>query len=206
MKRCVIFAAMPVAESLREWWENAQFFIAADAGYKTMQTFGITANLLLGDYDSAPIPTQAKHLLCLPSEKDDTDTHYAARKALETDCDEIVILGGIGGRMDHTMANLHTIVFLAKQGRKAFLINETTQITVLLPGTHRIAAQDDCYCSFFPIEAQANGVTLENMKYPLQDATITHEHPIGVSNEFMTQEAIVTVKTGGLYCMICKRE
>lgn len=206
MKRCVIFAAMPVSESLQAWWKNADYVIAADAGYKTAQRLGVQPDLLLGDYDSAPVPKTSVETVHLPIEKDDTDTYYAARRALKTGCDEVVILGGTGGRLDHTMANLQTLVFLARHHVRALLVDESTQVTVLLPGTHEVPAQSDVYCSVFPIGARAGGVTLEGLQYPLQNAMLTNAYPVGVSNAFTAPCARICVKTGGLYLMLCRKE
>lgn len=203
MKRCVIFAAQPVPASQRHWCSGASLVIAADAGYRSARALGVEPDLLLGDYDSAPPPDAGKTVL-LPAEKDDTDTFYAARQALAQGCEEVVILGGLGGRMDHTLANLHTLVFLAGQGVRAVLADEKNEITVLLPGRHRLPARAGWHCSFFPGGERAAGVTLEGLKYPLKDAVLTNAWPVGVSNEFAAPTAMVEFHTGMLYWMLCK--
>lgn len=77
---------------------------------------GVEPDLLLGDYDSAPRPEAGAKTVFLPAEKDDTDTYYAARKALELGATDVVIVGGLGGaRLDHTLANLQTLVFFGKK-------------------------------------------------------------------------------------------
>lgn len=203
MKRCVIFAAQPVARELRSWCDGASLIIAADAGYRSARALGVEPDLLLGDYDSAP-PPQSGKTVRLPAEKDDTDTFYAARQALAQGCDEVVILGGLGGRLDHTLANLHTLVFLAQQGARAVLADEKNEITVLLPGRHRLSARPGWHCSLLPAGDAARGVTLEHLKYPLADAVLTNAWPVGVSNEFAGPEAVVEFRQGVLYWMLCK--
>lgn len=205
MKRCVIFAAMPVSAKLAAYYENADMILAADAGYLSVQKLGLTPTLLLGDYDSAPVPQSTVPVLRLPAEKDDTDTYFAAKKAMELGATEVVILGGLGGRLDHTLANLQTILYLQQNKISAILADETTQVRVLLPGHHEIIAQENSYLSLLPTEASATGVTLAQVQYPLTDATLTNVWPVGVSNEFVAQYADVTVKTGGLFCIICKK-
>jgi thiamine pyrophosphokinase len=161
----------------------------------------------LGDFDSAPVPTERPDAERLPTEKDDTDTHYAARRALELGCDEVVILGGLGGRLDHTLANMQTLVFLEKQGVHAVLADETTQVNVLLHGTLTVYRPEGaCYCSVFPIGERAEEVTLEGLKYPLHDAVLTNVWPVGVSNEFLQDRAHISVRNGGLYILVCSKQ
>ena len=80
--KCVIFAGLPAAPELHSWWADADYVIAADAGYENACRVGVEPDLLLGDYDSAPRPEAGAKTVFLPAEKDDTDTYYAARKAL----------------------------------------------------------------------------------------------------------------------------
>ena len=203
MKRCVIFASLPVSAALHEWWDSADYVIAADAGYESARALGVKTDLLLGDYDSAPAPELDARTVRLPAEKDDTDTYYAVRKALEIGFEEVVILGGIGGRFDHTMANLQTLFYLAQSGVKGFLGDETTEVTVLLPGTYEFAKREDVYVSLFTAEKETGGVTLRGLKYPLTDATLTNAFPVGVSNEFVDEKAMISFKKGSLYLMFC---
>lgn len=204
--KCVIFAGMPVAPSLSGFWRDADCIIAADAGYAHARRLGLEPDLLLGDYDSAPRPPAGARTLCLPAEKDDTDTHYAARQALARGADEVVILGGLGGRLDHTLANLQTLIFLAQRGAHAVLADVDDEITALLPGTHTVPARRDWYLSVFSAGGCARGVTLEGLKYPLQNATLTHAFPVGVSNEFLGARAVVRFSSGVLYLALSRRE
>lgn len=201
---CVIFGAMPVSEAMRGYYEDAEVVIAADAGYQTAHKLGITPTLLLGDYDSAPPPSAAGTLI-LPREKDDTDTYCAARHAIALGVKSVCILGGLGGRLDHTFANLHTILFLQKNGIDACLADENTCVRVFLPGVHEVQAKENAYASLFPAGELAGGVTLEGLYYPLDNATLTNTFPVGVSNEFTAQSAKITVKSGALYYMVCQK-
>lgn len=204
MKRCVIFAAQPVSPTLAHWWEGADFVIAADAGYRSAMALGVEPDLLLGDYDSAPAPHLGGKMVRLPAEKDDTDTFFAARKALEAHCTHVTILGGTGGRLDHTLANLHTLVFLHRHGVHAVLADEANEVTVLGKGRHTVKARVGWYLSLFPAGACARGVTLRGLKYPLENAQLHNHWPVGVSNEFTAGEAQIALREGEVYCMLCK--
>ena len=203
--KCVIFAAMPVSAQMLRYCEDTDIVIAADAGWHSASKLGIEPDIFLGDFDSAEVP-QGKDVLHLPQEKDDTDTLYAARKAIALGAHEVVILGGLGGRFDHTIANLHTLLFLQSAGVHAVLADEKTEITVLSAGTHTIRAQKNVYLSLFPAGESAQGVTLQGVKYPLTNATLTNTYPVGVSNEFAAEKAQITLKKGQLYCILAAKE
>lgn len=204
--KCVIFAGLPVSQALCRFWQDADLVIAADAGYENARRLGVEPDLLLGDYDSAPCPPPDAKTVVLPAEKDDTDTYFAARRAIELGATEAVILGGLGGRLDHTLANLQTLVFLAKNGVRAWLADEANEATALLPGAHRFPARPGWYLSVFSAGDAARGVTLEGLKYPLRDATVTNFFPIGVSNEFAADTATVRFTGGVLHLMLSRRE
>ncbi len=204
--KCVIFAGMPVSQEMKSYCSGADFVIAADAGYKTARSIGIEPDLLIGDYDSAPAPAQGKTIIRLPAEKDDTDTLCAVKKALEYNMDEILILGGLGGRFDHTLANLQTLIFLAQTGVKAMLAEEQNEIMVLTPGEYRFAACKGYYYSFFSVGSSVEKLTLEGFRYPLSEARLTHAYPIGVSNEPVKEELTVRFERGMLFFVKSKKE
>ncbi|MEG1175466.1 MAG: thiamine diphosphokinase [Ruthenibacterium sp.] len=202
---CVIFAAMPVTQAMEPYYNDADVTIAADAGYRVMQQLKLLPDILLGDYDSAPIPADDKHVECLPREKDDTDTYYAARRALALGADRVTILGGLGGRLDHTLANLHTVAFLARSGVSARLADENTEIDALLPGSYRFARRDG-YVSLFPAGDSIEGVTLRGFHYPLTDATLTNSYPLGISNEFVADVGEISFTHGVLYLVFVREQ
>lgn len=204
--KCVIFAGLRVSQTLCGFWKDADLVIAADAGYENARRLGVEPDLLLGDYDSAPCPPQNAKTVVLPAEKDDTDTYFAARRAIELGASEAVILGGLGGRLDHTLANLQTLVFLAKNGVRAWLADEANEVTALLPGAYHFPARQGWYLSVFSAGDAARGVTLEGLKYPLHEATVSNFFPIGVSNEFAAEFATVRFSEGVLYLMLSRRE
>lgn len=131
MERCFIFAAGSFY-GLRERPAPGDLVIAADAGYRACQREGIVPDLLLGDFDSMEPPEGFAQLLRLPVEKDDTDTLAAIRAGLERGCTDFRIYGGTGGkRLDHTLANLQSLLFLRRRGARGFLYDDDFIWTVI---------------------------------------------------------------------------
>jgi len=177
--------------------EEQDFVIAADGGLRHCREAGIRPDLVLGDFDSLGKAPEEEQVLRLPVEKDDTDTLAAIREGLRRGYTRFRIYGGTGGkRPDHTLANLQSLLFLAKQGARGWLYDEYAVCTVLRNAALRLRGDGDF--SVFAMDGPAKGVTLRGLKYALQDAELTPDFPLGVSNSFCGGDAEITVRDGTL--------
>ncbi|MEG1932116.1 MAG: thiamine diphosphokinase [Pygmaiobacter sp.] len=204
-KRCVLIAGGAVSPTQKQWLRADDVIFAVDAGYLQATKLGVQPRLCIGDWDSCLIPQQAEELIVLPPEKDDTDTYHAARIAVERGFQNVLILGGLGGRLDHTLANISTLLYLREAGVTAILADEDTEITVLHNETRSFARRCGFYFSIFAQQGTAQGVTLRGVKYPVQNAAVRENYPIGVSNEILLDTAEVTVKNGTLLVLYARR-
>lgn len=211
MKRCIIIGAgdMTVSEiPVRE----EDFVIAADGGYAYCKVLGIMPDLILGDFDSigekeaeeiAGIQkTEPERIVLLPVEKDETDMLAAIHAGLDEGCREFYIYAGQGGRLEHTIANIQCLKYLKECGAVGYMLDGTGMILVAKDETVSFRPQAEGYLSLFSLGDRAEGVTICNMKYELSDAVITNSFPIGISNEFIGQQASVTVKNGTLVIIL----
>ena len=200
MERCVIFCAGAIEpEDLAlAGVTSGDYVIGADAGYLAAYRLGVECDLIVGDFDSSAPPADARAPLDLyPSRKDDTDCLIAVRKGLAHGCRDFVILGGLGGRLDHTMANFQTICFLAEQGCGAVLYGCKTTAMALHSGAVTLPSREG-YLSIFAMGSACRGVTEEGLSYSLDKAVVTNTFPIGVSNRFTGAPAVITVEEGTL--------
>ena len=110
----------------------------------------------------------------------------------------MTLLGALGGlRMEHTLANLATGLWLEKQGVRAILEDERSRVQYLMPGRPlRLARENWTYFSLFPLEGKAQGVCIRGAKYPLENGTLTADFPLAVSNAFAANEVEMTVAKG----------
>ena len=194
MKTCYIFCALPV-NSLPEIGLD-DLVIAADAGYK--QLGGIKPHLVVGDFDSLGYVPREESVVELPVRKDDTDALFAVKLGLSRGFRRFVLLGSVGGRLDHTLANIQALAYLTTRGARGVLVGENEKITMLQNGSLNFFGTPEGIVSVFAYGGTATGVTEENLAYPLDCATVTTDFPIGVSNEFTNQPACVTVEEGCL--------
>lgn len=181
--------------------KEKDYLIAADGGFAICDRCGIRVDALIGDFDSLGFVPDHPNVVKLPQEKDDTDLHYAVKKGLEKGYRTFEIYGASGGREGHTMANYQTLVYLAHQRACGILRSMNVQVTAIDNDTLRLPAYKSGFVSIFCMGERAEGVTLKGLKYPLTEAVVTNDTPIGVSNEFIGETAEITVKDGTLLVM-----
>lgn len=175
------------------------YVIAADGGYAYLKELGVTADLVLGDFDSLNRVPDHPNLCRLPREKDDTDTFFAVRTGLELGYDRFLLYGVLGGaRLDHTLANIQTVAYLAEQGCRGYLLGGGTVVTAVHNGVLDLPGDKTGYLSVFCNSGVARGVDLTGLKYPLEKATLTGSVPVGTSNEFLGGPCRIGVEAGTL--------
>jgi len=172
--------------------------IAADGGYAYLEKLGVRPDIVLGDFDSLGFVPQHDDLRQHPVMKDDTDMMLAVKTGMEQGFDTFVLHGGLGGRLDHTMANIQTLVWLSRRGCRGYLVGEGSVITAITDGSITLDGNHNGIISVFCMGDRAEGVTLEGLLYPLDKGTLTCEMPLGVSNEFTGVPAWIGVEHGTL--------
>lgn len=196
---CYIVGAMSLTPDLRPYPVQGDYVIAADRGFDSLMAYGVTPNLAVGDFDSLGHRPSHPNVIQLPAEKDDTDMVFALRKGLELGYRRFILLGGVGGRLEHTLANLQLLDWLTLRGAQGFLAGEKTAATCLRDGQAiSFPPELSGFLSVFCNSGRAEGVTLEGLKYPLERYTLTGDFPLGVSNEFLGRPAQVSVERGSL--------
>lgn len=196
MGTCVIFCAAGF-DRLAEEIQDGDLVIAADGGLKHTEKLGLTPDVILGDFDSLGFMPEGAEVF--PVEKDDTDAMLAVRCGLDRGCRRFVLYGGLDGdRLDHTLANFQTLQYLADRGADGYLVGEKYLVTVVKNGSLSFPAEAKGVLSVFCLGADAAGVTLSGLKYPLEDGTLSSGFPLGVSNHFIGKKSSISVKNGSL--------
>lgn len=175
---------------------SADLTIAADSGYATAQKLGITPDITMGDFDSYrdTLPKEM-NILRVACEKDVTDTMLACEYARDNGCRFITIIGGTGGRIDHSISNVFYLEDLRRQGIRVKLTDGENTVQVLLDETVTVP-NDGGYFSIFALDTCV--VTESGCKYPLNRATLVRQRPYALSNEVTAEYAAVTVQGAAL--------
>lgn len=197
MNRCFIFGALPVT-SLPVLPGEGDYRIAADKGIVTMQHFGIEPDLVVGDFDSLGYDPGYANQVTLQVRKDDTDTAHAMEMAFAEGYRDFVVYGCVGGRLEHSFANIQLADDLTKRGARVLFIGERECFTVIRDGSISFPAEYRGRISVFALTNVCWGVTIRGLSYELENAVLQNTVPLGVSNEFTGSAAQISVETGSL--------
>ncbi len=200
MKRCVIVGGADINnyEYIKSCLRNDDLIVFCDSGLKHSESLQVKPGLIVGDFDSHDNPQLDVETIVLPCEKDDTDTVFAVKEALKRGFDDFLLIGVVGARLDHTLGNVSILLYLDALGKKGTIIDDYSEMEIVSNEPAYICDQYTFF-SLLNISGIAKGITIENAKYPLNDAEITCEYQYGVSNEVTPgMTAKVTVKEGKL--------
>ena len=199
MRRCVIFGGGELKDIrfTQSLLREDDYIVCADRGYAYCAAMGRKPDLILGDFDSysGKLPPGCE-VLRYPIEKDDTDTGHAIRHALDQGYRTLILVCALGGRLDHTLANIQNAASAAAEGANVTILDEREEITFLTGGTLRLPRRKGWGLSVFSLTDRCTGVCLRGVKYRLEDAVLTNRVPLGVSNEFAAPEAEISLTQG----------
>ncbi len=187
-------ASLPVADG--------DMIIAADGGLIHTEALGLTPHAIIGDFDSLGRVPEGADVMHLPIEKDMTDMAAAIDYARARGFRRFVLFGATGGRPDHTMANYQLLADLAQRGEEGYLVGDDFSATAISDGSAlTFSPSFRGTLSVFAHGGEACGVTERGTYYLLNDAMLTPVAPLGVSNAFTGEEAVITVRHGTLLVM-----
>jgi thiamine pyrophosphokinase len=194
--------------------ERVDKIIAVDRGLGFCHCHKITPDAVVGDFDSVDDqvvqsylgrPDVAVRRLC--PQKDDSDTQSAFHLAVEMGASQITILGGIGSRLDHVLANLELLSYGLTLGIRSCMVDAQNLIWAS-EGPRVVLKRKEQwgkYVSMFALGGPVEGLTLEGFLYPLEDHCLTsRDCGLTVSNEIQAEEAVITFRKGCLLLVMSK--
>ena len=200
MKRSVIVGGADINnyDYVRSRLCADDYIVFCDSGLKHLDALQVRPGLIVGDFDSHDNPNLDVETIVLPCEKEDTDTVFAVKEAIRRGYEDVLLIGVVGARLDHTLGNVYILEYLDNLGKKGVIIDDYSEMELV---SRQTAYIDDSFrfFSLLNITGIAKGTTVKNAKYPLKDAEITCGYQYGVSNEVLPgMRAEVTVKEGKL--------
>ena len=214
LSRCVIVTSYQSA-LLKESYDFRpdDYVICADGGYSHARAEGIKPNAVIGDFDSInfhDIEEDLKNsgligscrVVRVAAEKDDTDTLISLKYGIDQGFHDFYVLGGLGGRLDHTIANLQTMSHAIDHQKTIWFLDGKNRATLRNPGTLTIQRQKDFKISLFTFGDYCGGVSIHGVKYPLNDCLLNSSFPLGVSNEFIEENAEISHSSGKLLIIL----
>lgn len=209
-KKCIIIPAY-IEGSIRNIVSGEELasslVICADAGFERAAAEGIVPDILVGDLDSVDeknliVPPEVK-MITANWHKDETDFELAVDTAVSEGCSSVLIAGGFGGRIDHTLGNIQNMVDFYRHGVDISMKDERNYLTVLESGSLTLSAGRDVNLSILAHSDEAE-VSVTGVEWPLEHYHMTSDRPLGVSNFVTGEKAEITVYSGTVLVMICK--
>lgn len=196
-------------ESAKVWIERADIVISCDGGLRHCDAMGIRPNLMAGDFDSAEGRLLSEYeekgieIIRVPAEKDFTDCELGIREAVRRGADDITLLGCIGTRLDHTLANCHLLMIPLKEGVKARLVDEHN-IIYMTDSKISLKVEQGQTISLIPLTGAAKGIYTKGLYYSLEDGSLYAGSSCGVSNVAVEEDVEISLKEGILLVMLTR--
>lgn len=195
-----------VEQALRT--ETQPFVVAADGGARIATQLGHSPDVIIGDMDSLgdegvrafAVQPNPPLILRYPPEKDETDLELALKWVTRQDfsIDSLVIIGGLGGRFDQTLANVYLLALPELSGLSVCLVDGRQSIRLLRAGQHRLEGEPGDTVSLIPVGGSVCGIRTTGLYYPLHDETLDFGPARGVSNVIVETGAHITLREGVL--------
>jgi thiamine pyrophosphokinase len=190
-------------KNISESPSDEDVIIAADSGYRNARKLGVKPQILLGDFDSLPRDelndaADGAEVITVPSQKDFTDTQLAVDTAIKKGAKEIIIIGGIDGRLDHTLSNLAIIESFKDKGVRGHITDGRNRVRYLQNDSIILMRSAYKYFSLIARSEKVKGVCIEGARYPLKGATLVGNYQYAISNEIEGNCAFISVKKGAL--------
>lgn len=202
MKAFIYVGGKIAPDFITEHPKGDDITVAADSGIRNALLLGDHIDVAVGDFDSFPerdIPEDAE-IVRLRPEKDLTDSQVAVEIALEKGAESFVIIGGLSGRLDHTLANLSILEDLTARGHYAIMTDGVSRVHFINGGSALIGRSGFKYFSLIAATDIAKGVSIEGAKYPLKNARLSRKNGgFATSNEIDGNCALISVKKGALF-------
>ncbi len=180
------------------------FVIACDKGVEYAMKLDIKPDVILGDFDSytgeIDLGFKSTELIKYPVEKDDTDTMLAIKLAFERGYTHIIVACALGGRMDHLIANIQSLHYIASHGGVGEILSGNEHLRTLTAGEDalKVAFREGFSLSLFALTDKVEGLSIKGCKYNVENITIASSFPLGHGNSIVCDEAIVSIKSGVL--------
>ena len=199
-RRCVIFTALCEGDPARAYSARENdLVLCADAGLKYARRLGIRPHAVIGDFDSSDVP-ENENILRFPVIKDDPDTMLCVKYGMEMGIRDFLIIGGIGGRLDHTISSLQTLSYIANRNCRAELCDGKIHAAAVKNGSIRMEKSSG-KLSVFALCGRCEGVFIRGAKYNLEDGVLEADFPLGMGNDFVEDYAEIGVKNGTILVM-----
>lgn len=200
--KCLIISGGKFTKAKLE--NKYDLIIACDKGHLYAKKLKLKPDIVVGDFDSSKMPHDSASVIAVPKEKDDTDTGLAIKYALANGYKEIDIICALGNRIDHTLANLSLLKFIAERAAKGRILADGVELFAVANGLIKVEKKANSYLSIFSLSDKSH-ISIKGTAYDVKDIVLKNSFPLGVSNEFKNKNAYIKVDSGIVLISIIKK-
>jgi thiamine pyrophosphokinase len=189
---------------------NDYLVISADGALKNCIKLKVMPDIIIGDMDSIKLSdkkilkeiNQKINYIKFPHDKNESDTQLALDYALKNDIKNIILIGALGKRIDHTMANIFNIASEKFKNPDIKIIDENFEISVLRQ-SGEIKGTKGNIISIFSLTPYTYFINTKGLKYELKEEKLFFSPIRGISNIFEEDKAVINIKEG---CLLLIKE
>lgn len=200
MSVCALIGASDFNEEQFRLMDEAgefDYVVAVDGGLRSLEQIGRKADLAMGDFDSYGSVPRGMRTVQFPEEKDESDMELAFLRAKRLKFTDVVVFGGLGGRLDHTLANLSLFARFSEEGMNVCAVGDRELLVFLTgPNVFESPAREDGTVSVFAMNDKVTGVFERGLKWELDDVELTNRTSLGLSNRFQANAVMIGVEEG----------
>lgn len=173
------------------------YVIAVDGGYESLQDAGVKPDMVLGDFDSLGYVPKGIRTSRFSEHKDKSDMELAFERAKSQRYDTVYAFGALGGRLDHTLANIQVGARFSELGLSVFMVgDQSVLVYVTGPDAFEAEAREEGTVSVFALSDVCEGVFERGMEWDLDDVELTNRTSEGLSNELKGEPVMIGVEKG----------
>lgn len=200
-KRALVFLNGHIASTdfIQGLIKKDDLIISVDGGIRYIKALNLVPDVIIGDFDSSKrdeiraFPEAI--VMSFKQEKNATDGDIAIEYIIDSPIKEVLIFGALGNRVDHMLSNISMLEKLYKNQVKAEIMDTFNRI-LYTENQVKIFSEGFKYFSIIPVSATVTGVNIQGGKYPLVDAQMNRINSLGLSNEFLKEEVIISIEKG----------
>ena len=205
-RRAVVLCggAPPEAGEIARWLDGAELFVAADGAALARDDLPRPLDAVVGDLDSLPAgfdPDTAPPLLAR-ADQSASDSEKTLRHVLEQGCEEAVLLGATGLRLDHTLYNC--VLMEVYAGRLRLCLANASGLTVRVGANETVEwpLETGTRFSLSPAGGRARVVRLEGAAWPLSSEVIGAGGRFSLSNRVMAPPLRLRIGSGAVLATV----
>lgn len=194
MKKCLIISGGKFEKI--KLTEKYDLIVACDKGYLHAKKLKIKPDVIVGDFDSSKKPKHLENVIAVSSIKDDTDTGLAVKYVLKNGYSNIDIICALGGRIDHTFANISLMKYIVEHKGTAKILSNDVILMSAGKGKIKIKKDKSKYLSLFSLSDKSRIDYIKGTKYDIKNIVLRNSFPLGVSNEIKNKFAEIKINNG----------